>query len=773
MKGGLFGIVTDAKNQTPLVGVTVQVKNTFNATYTDLHGHFEFKNIQAGDCELMLSYIGYGSKIVKAKVNGKQTDTTRVALEESVFGLGEITIQATRPVSAASSMEFRAIDMQLKPLKSSEDLLTMVPGLFISQHQGGGKAEQIFLRGFDCDHGTDVAVSVDGMPVNMVSHAHGQGYADLHFLIPETVDEMEVNKGPYLAGIGDFYTAGSVNMKTKDILDNSIVKIEGGQFNTRKYTMLFQPDQDTKTHNGYMAAQYHHSDGPFDSPEGYVRMNIAGKYYFQLSEKSRVTVSANGFTTRWNASGQIPIRAVNSGLIGRFGALDNLEGGVTDRENLLINYRYQSSEGNEFEVNSYFTKYNFKLFSNFSYYLNDTTNGDMIEQVENRTLQGVNLAYKFTTSWFGLRQINKVGSGYRGDLVDVQLYQSPERFRLKSLTNDVIDEQNLNAWFQQELVMSKNFRVIWGLRHDFFTFSKDDRLGNTLDTTGNGLPRASGIQSKSILNPKLNLIYSTGSNIDLFLNFGQGFHSNDARDMIISSTIYGLSSKWKKEGLTDAQVDARLLKYNLDPGMRNAGTLPKATAGEFGMKGRLFGKLYLVTSAWYMYLQKEYVYIGDGGVTELSNPTQRLGLDFEARLEIKPWLWVDADLTAAKGTIKNLPAGENNIPLAPRLTATGGISVVRDEGFSGALRFRHLGSRPANEDNSVVALGYTLVGLSIDYKYKNLTFTVNGDNLLNTKWNEAQFANETRLKGEPAGVTELSFTPGNPINFQFGVSYKF
>ncbi len=260
--GNIIGTVKDSTTTAPLIGVTVQVKNTLLATVTDLTGRFEFRNIQIGTYELVFSYVGYRSMEATAEVKENETLHISVDLAESVIGLSEITIQATRPVSAASSKEIRAIDLQLKPFRTSQDMLLMVPGLFIAQHQGGGKAEQIFLRGFDCDHGTDVSVNVDGMPVNMVTHAHGQGYADLHFLISETVDEMEVNKGPYMADIGDFYTAGAVNFKTRDILEHNLVKIEGGQFNTQKYTLMLQPDNGGIEQNGYLAMQYHHSDGP-------------------------------------------------------------------------------------------------------------------------------------------------------------------------------------------------------------------------------------------------------------------------------------------------------------------------------------------------------------------------------------------------------------------------------------------------------------------------------------------------------------------------------
>jgi outer membrane receptor protein involved in Fe transport len=771
--GNITGTVTDSQSGYPLIGVNVQLKNSLIGTTTDINGDFSFKNIQIGTYDVVFSFIGYETTERNVEVLENRTDTLNITLEESVTGIEEVTVQGIRPISAASSKEIREIDMRLKPFRTSQDMLLMVPGLFIAQHQGGGKAEQIFLRGFDCDHGTDVSVNVDGMPVNMVTHAHGQGYADLHFLISETVDEMEVNKGPYMANLGDFYTAGAVNFRTKDILESNLIKLEIGQFNTQKYTVMIQPDQGGMQQNGYLAIQYHHSDGPFENPEKSERINLFGKYFFQLTPNSKLTFSAGAFSTGWQASGQIPDRAVKQGIIGRFGAIDNMEGGVTNRKNVNADYRFLSATGNEFEVNAFFTQYNFRLYSNFTYFLIDTINGDMIEQNEHRNLQGLNASYKFATSWFGLKQVNKIGGGYRGDLIDIQLWHSPNRVRMNNFTYDDIDEQNLNGWFQQEFIFSKRIRMIWGLRQDFFTFSKDDKAGSALDSINNGLPHGSGYYSKSVFSPKANLVISLTRNLDIFLNFGRGFHSNDARDVVIGTKVAELSTVWEKEGLSNSEIDNSLARYNFNPDMRNTGTLPKATAGEIGIRSKLYDKLHVSVSAWYLYLEKEFVYSGDGGTTELSDATRRAGVDLEARLAILSWLWADLDISAAKATIQNLPEGQNYVPLAPTLTATGGINIIRDKGLSGSIRFRHLNDRPANEDNSIVAPGHTLINASLAYIYNQFTFTLFGENLFNSEWNEAQFSTETRLKGETGSVTELCYTPGNPLNFQFGISYRF
>jgi outer membrane receptor protein involved in Fe transport len=249
--------------------------------------------------------------------------------------------------------------------------------------------------------------------------------------------------------------------------------------------------------------------------------------------------------------------------------------------------------------------------------------------------------------------VNSLGGGYRGDLIDVELWHSPNRIRMNNYTSDEIDEQNLNGWFQQEFFLSPFVRVVWGARHDYFTFSKNDNTGSALDSINNGLPHASGISFQSVFSPKINFIISPIRSTDVFLNFGQGFHSNDARDAVIGAKVSELSGIWKNEGLNSNEIDSRLSTFNFNPGMRNTGTLPKATAGEIGIRSRLVNKLHLSIAGWYLYLDKEFVYTGDGGTTELSDPTERLGVDLEARLSVLPWLWLDADISASKATIKN------------------------------------------------------------------------------------------------------------------------
>ncbi|MGV8813587.1 MAG: TonB-dependent receptor plug domain-containing protein [Gelidibacter sp.] len=286
------------------------------------------------------------------------------------------------------------VDLKNNPVNTAQDLLRKVPGLFIAQHAGGGKAEQIFLRGFDNDHGTDVSVTADGIPVNMVSHAHGQGYADLHFLIPETIKDIDFGKGAYYADKGDFNTSGYVNFTTFDKLKNNLVKLEGGSFNSmRAVTMINLLNRDVEDKNFYVASEFSYSDGPFDIKQNFNRVNIMAKYSKWIDNKQYLSILGSTFSSGWNASGQIPERAVKEGLISRWGSIDPTEGGSTSRSNFAINYRNIRNDDEEISSNLFYSKYDFNLFSNFTFFLNDLVYGDEIEQTDNRSIYGFDNKY--------------------------------------------------------------------------------------------------------------------------------------------------------------------------------------------------------------------------------------------------------------------------------------------------------------------------------------------------------------------------------------------
>ncbi|CAN0329520.1 unnamed protein product, partial [Phaeothamnion confervicola] len=382
--------------------------------------------------------------------------------------LADVVISAStdRPMNTLSP-----IDIKLRPTNTSQDILRMVPGLFIAQHAGGGKAEQIFLRGFDIDHGTDINLEVDGLPVNMVSHAHGQGYSDLHFLIPELVQLVDFDKGPYFADKGDFTTAGYVSFQTRNSLDKNFFKAEGGQFGTFRGVGGINLFPKGSKQSGYIASEFYRSDGYFESPQDFKRFNVSGKYSNQFTATDRITFGASFFNSNWDASGQIPERAVKSGDISRFGSLDNTEGGKTGRVNAYVKHTHLFGGGSTFDQQAYAVHYNFNLFSNFTFFLNDPINGDQIQQKESRMIYGYKANYHTSGNLFGKELLSHVGGGFRYDDVnDIRLSNTVKREFLSSVQRGDVDEANVNAFVSETLALSDRWSLNTAVRFDYFSF---------------------------------------------------------------------------------------------------------------------------------------------------------------------------------------------------------------------------------------------------------------------------------------------------------------
>ena len=324
----LKGLVVNELNQ-PLEAAYIYNQTSESHAHTSENGVFVIANTKIGD-SIRIGLLGYKTKRITLDV----VEGFKIILEEKTFQLDEMVI--TEELNTVSTIS--RLDLNVTPVNSSQEVLRKVPGLFIGQHAGGGKAEQIFLRGFDIDHGTDISLSVDGMPVNMVSHAHGQGYSDLHFVIPETVNKIDFGKGAYYAQQGDFNTAGYVDFKTKDYLKESEILFSVGQFNSLRTVGLFNLMENTKNQNAYVAMEYIATDGPYDSPQNFNRLNLFGKYVVFSPENDKLTLTASHFTSRWDASGQIPQREVDNGNISRFGAIDDTEGGETERTNFNVTF---------------------------------------------------------------------------------------------------------------------------------------------------------------------------------------------------------------------------------------------------------------------------------------------------------------------------------------------------------------------------------------------------------------------------------------------------
>jgi outer membrane cobalamin receptor len=686
--------------------------------HSDEIGSFKMERTTVGDT-LIITALGF----IKQKVVVNES-TLRVILQNTVYELEQVSIQPKLNAMNAISK----IDLQTNPVNSSQEILRKVPGLFIGQHAGGGKAEQIFLRGFDIDHGTDIAISVDGMLVNMVSHAYGQGYADLHFLIPETVQKIDFGKGTYYASKGDFATAGYVAFQTKERTENNSIGVEVGQFNTFRTLGMFNLIENSNSEDAFLATEYILTDGPFDSPQDFKRINLFGKYTKRFSNNSKLSIQASRFASNWNASGQIPQRLVDAGVISRFGAVDDTEGGNTSRTNFNVSLLKPIDENTFLKANAFYSHYDFELYSNFTFFLEDPINGDQIRQKENRAIYGFNaeISRKQNNNTY------QAGLGFRSDDTnDTELSHTKNRYEtLEQLKLGDISQSNVFGYLNADFVFGK-VTINPSVRVDYFKFNYNDKLLTTYQNQS---------ADKYKVSPKLNVIYSVTNQFQLFAKSGLGFHSNDTRVVV-----------------TQGGKDI----------------LPTAFSTDFGTIFKPFSKMIINASLWYLYLQQEFVYVGDAGIVEPSGKTRRLGAELGIRYQLTDWLYIDADANYTHARSIEEPSGQDYIPLAPDFTTTGGLSFTKVKGFSGGFRYRYLKSRPANEDNSIVAKGYFVNDFNINYDYKNATFGIAIENIFNTKWNETQFSTESRLQNESNSVEEIHFTPGTPFFIKTKLVYRF
>jgi len=730
-KGKIQGYISDAENKTPLNGATIIISNN-KGDNTDAFGKFAINGINPGQYELVVSHVSYKTEIIPVEVKENIASTVSVAMKKANLDLTEVRITGKK---SSSLNTIGSVDIMLRPVNTSHDALRIVPGLFIAQHAGGGKAEQIFLRGYDIDHGTDINITVDGIPVNMVSHAHGQGYADLHFLIPETVEKVNFDKGPYFANKGNLATAGYAEFHTKGFLKNNVFKLEGAQFNTQRavgMAKLFNKENEKSRQQFYIASEYFKSDGYFESPQDFHRFNLMGKYNAWFGNQSQLTLTASTFDSKWDASGQIPDRAIQGGMISRFGSIDNSEGGNTSRTNLNVRYATQGKDNWKTTNQFYYSRNHFNLYSNFTFFLNDPVNGDEINQRETRNIYG----YTTTTSksWMiGNKNAHtELGVGFRyDDVMGIELSKAVKRQFIDYLQKGDVKEFNGNVYWSQSIELNDRFSLNGGLRFDHFHFVYKDVLAAETNFRH---------QQRSIVSPKLNFAYSPSSIVKIYLNNGVGFHSNDTR-VILNN-------------------DAKDI-------------LPKVYGTDLGVVLKPTKNLILKTAIWHFYSEQEFVYVGDEGIVEPSGKTRRMGVDVSARYQFTPWLFGDLDLNYTKARAINKLKGENYIPLAPSFTSIGGLSAIMKNGFSGAIRYRFMDHRPANEFNTVNAKGYLISDLSLVYASKKFELTISVENLFDQQWREAQFDTESRLQFEPQSFSEIHYTPGTPRYFKAGISFKF
>src|SRR5437899_4531634 len=636
--------------------------------------------------------------------------------------ISEVSIIGERPVAASSQQFIPDKEILLQPQGRPAQVLRLIPGFLAVEHSGGaGKADQYFLRGFDADHGTDVAFFADGMPINLRTHAHGQGYSDLNFIIPETIEGLDVYKGAYLPEYGDFATAGAVNFRTRQVVREGVVQAAGGQFDTQRYMLMFSPTKDRV--RTLFAAEGYYTNGPFQNDNRYFRGNLLAKMTTNLTGRDELSLTGTFQKSQWNASGEIPLRAVQDGSLDRFGAIDPSEGGNTLRSTARLNYHYDTTSGGLFFANAYGQYYRLDLFTNFTFFLNDPVDGDGIQQSDRRVIYGGDIGYKQRGEVLGLPSIGTIGFQTRVDNIHARLGTQTKRTPTGTTTDSDVLEASYGPFVKAEVQPTSWMRLAGGLRAETFTFDVRNRCATCAE-------QPAGRTSSGIVLPKMNLILGPWASTEFFANYGECYHSNDARSAVA-------------------------------PG---SSPLARAKSYEVGVRSKPWGPegVELIATLWRLDLKSELVFVGDEGTTEMRGASRRMGVEVAARGQVWGPLYFNGSVTYTKAEFRNGDA----IPLAPEVTAYGALLLRWPEGLTSQLQATYLGVRRLIEDRSVNSPSWIDFDLSercqlpIKLSHGRMEAFLFVQNLFNTEWEQAIFAFESRLRTEAAGVTDIHFVPG-------------
>jgi outer membrane receptor protein involved in Fe transport len=654
--------------------------------------------------------------------------------DAEIVDVPEVSIIGTRPVAVSSQQFIPDQEYLLQPQGRPAQVLRLIPGMITMEHSGGaGKADQYFLRGFDADHGTDVAFFADGMPINFRSHAHGQGYTDLNFIIPETIEGLDVSKGAYLPEYGDFATAGAVNFRTREVVKEGVIQLSSGQFDTQRHLVMFSPTTDKV--RSLIAAEGYYTNGPFQSDNRYFRANLLGKMTMNPTGRSELSVTGTFHKAQWNASGEVPLRSVTGGTLDRFGSLDPSEGGNTTRSTVRLNYHYDTTSGGRFFANAYGQYYKFDLYSNFTFLLNDPVQGDGIQQSDRRVIYGGDAGYRQAGRFLDAESAVTVGVQSRVDDIHARLGTQVKRNPLDTTIDSDVMEASYSPFVKAEIQPASWMRLVGGVRGEWFTFDVRNRCATCS-------VQQAGRTTSGLALPKANMILGPWLATELFVNYGEGYHSNDARSAVAPGSV----------------------------------PLARARTYEVGARSKPWGQegIELIATLWAINLQSELVFVGDGGTTDIRGATKRRGLEVAARGQVWGPLSFNGSLTWSRARFEDGAP----VPNAPELTAYGALLLRWPEGLTSQIQATYLGVRSLDENLKAPAW----VDIDLSERYRLPITLPHGrmeaflfvQNLLNTKWEQATFGFSSRLAGEPAsGVRDIHFVPGSPRFVMGGVAWYF
>lgn len=661
--------------------------------------------------------------------------------------LNTVTVQgnynnAIGTSDAASQGSVTSKLIESRPTLRPAEVLEFVPGVIVTQHSGDGKANQYFLRGFNLDHGTDFATFVDGMPVNMPTHAHGHGYSDLNWLIPELVGRIDYRKGPYYADEGDFSSAGAAHIGLLGELPKGIASLSVGEHQYAR--ALVTKSMAFGDGNLLYAIEAAHNNGPWDKPEKFHRLNGVLRYSFG-DNKSRSSITAMAYSAGWNSTDQIPQRAVDQGFIGRFGAIDPTDGGDTSRYSLSYNTERDYDNGT-LKLNAYAIQSRLDLFSDFTYNLDNASplNADQFEQAEHRKVFGGGLSRSFNGKIGSADSVNTIGAQLRHDRLDpVGLYSTVARERVSTTQEARVRETSVGVYAENSTQWTSWFRSVAGLRYDNFHFD-----------VASSIEANSGKKSASITSPKLGLIFGPWSKTEYFINYGHGYHSNDAR------------------GVTETVTPKELEPATASP------ALVRSKGGEIGLRTEIVPGLQTSLALWRLKLGSELVFSGDAGDTEASGASKRYGIELNNHYIATNWLLLDADIAVSRARF-NEDQGEapnlgRHIPGSVDTVVSLGATVTEYGPWFGQFQVRYFGPRPLIEDNSQKSKATTLAYLRVGYKItRDVKVALDVFNLFDRKASDIDYYYASRLPGEAGGVNDIHFHPVEPRSFRLTLTANF
>lgn len=630
-------------------------------------------------------------------------------------------------------------ELTVRPISRIGEIMETVPGMVATQHSGSGKANQYFLRGFNLDHGTDFATWYDGMPVNMRTHGHGQGYTDISFIIPELVKKVSYKKGSYYAEIGDFSAAGAAQFTSFDELDKGLFQLGAGQDGYSRMLLMDSPDAEKRW---LYALELQTYDGPWtDIEEDVDKLNAVLRRHWVLDDGEWGFMLMH-YDNTWSSADQIPLRAVEQGLIDPFGSIDNTLGGESSRSSLSVNW-----ENELWQISAYAISYDLNLWSNFTYLLDDQVNGDQFEQVDDRTIYGGQVHYQV-----GEKNKNTFGLELRLDDIDeVALYKTNRRNRIGAIRSDAVEELSVGLYWQGEFTLTDALRLNLGARYDYYDFD----VSGLIDQNINGVQLAanSGSKDDDIFSIKSNLSYKLNDTWELYVSAGQGLHSNDARGTTI-----------QVDPADGSTVDP------VDPLVRSVG-------GELGARAFLTDKLNASFALWLLRLDKELLFVGDAGTTESSRESERDGFEATIYYSLTDNWGLDFEYAYANSEFSEPDPGDptlgNEIPGALSDVASIGLVLSNPAGWYGSLRWRYFGERPLDENNSVRSDPSSVFNLRAGYQWQQWKLTLDILNLSDSNDHDIDYFYESRLTGEPQGVEDIHYHIIEPRTIRAYLQYRF